>query len=279
MSPDSRRNFVKKSLVASVLLAQPTILAGLVKASGGGDETTTGPETTVDPWETTGATTADPWETTAATTADPWETTANTTGDPWETTATTEFTETTATTDYTTEPVTTTPPILMSCTDVTETPASNLTFTLDGTTFTARAELTLEGIEKSDEKFPTAEYKITANIVRVGTGLTSPATKVLKFNASCHPVTGIIGQGATGGGEVVGQYQTSPNNKLYRLVGTPTIVSDGAYTNATKVKAKVVFAVNVQVKDSNGQWTNLAGSSASTATTSVTLQSENHQEP
>lgn len=261
MTPDSRRNFVKKSLVASVLLAQPTILAGLVRASGGGDETTAG-ETTVDPWETTAATTVDPWETTIGTT---------------EHTDTTEYTDTT---DYTTEPQTTTPPILMSCTKVTETAASNLSFLLDGTTFTAKAELELEGISESTDKFPTAEYKITARIVRNGTGLTNPATKVLKFNASCNATTGIIGQSATGGGQVVGQYQTSPNNKEYRLVGTPEVTTEGTYTGATKVNAKVTFRITVQMKDTNGQWTDLAGStSSSTATTSVTLQSENHQEP
>ncbi|BCU77653.1 hypothetical protein [Luteolibacter sp. LG18] len=117
MSSESRRNFVKKSLVASILAAQPTIMAGLVRASGGGDETTTAPETTVDPWETTANTTADPWETTANTTADPWETTGpvtteentNTTVDQWETTVgpteatteqTTDYTETTHTTEF-----------------------------------------------------------------------------------------------------------------------------------------------------------------------------------
>ncbi|BCU77650.1 hypothetical protein [Luteolibacter sp. LG18] len=100
MSSESRRNFVKKSLVASILAAQPTIMAGLVRASGGGDETTTAPETTVDPWETTGATTVDPWETTGPVTTDEG---TDTTVDQWETTAVTteETTEvTTETTDY-----------------------------------------------------------------------------------------------------------------------------------------------------------------------------------
>ncbi|PAW64416.1 MAG: hypothetical protein B9S38_16380 [Verrucomicrobiia bacterium Tous-C4TDCM] len=63
---DSRRNFVKKSLAASIIAAQPTILAGLIRAQGGGRGTGT-----TDPWGTTEACpTTDPWATT-----DPWETT------------------------------------------------------------------------------------------------------------------------------------------------------------------------------------------------------------
>lgn len=102
MSSESRRNFVKKSLVASVLAAQPTILAGLVRAGGGGDETTTDPGTTADPWETTEVTTADPLQTTEAgtgTTFDPWETA--TTVPPTE--ETTEATTEASTDDYTSE--------------------------------------------------------------------------------------------------------------------------------------------------------------------------------
>jgi hypothetical protein len=77
---DSRRNFVKKSLAASIIAAQPTILAGLIRAQGGGGGTGT-----TDPWGTTeawGGTeplwTVDPWATTDPwTTTDPFQTTSN----------------------------------------------------------------------------------------------------------------------------------------------------------------------------------------------------------
>jgi hypothetical protein len=57
---DSRRDFVKKSLAASIIAAQPTILAGLIRAQGGG-----GGAGTTDPWGST-----DPWAT-----FDPYDTT------------------------------------------------------------------------------------------------------------------------------------------------------------------------------------------------------------
>lgn len=72
VSPDrNRRDFVKKSLAASIIAAQPTILAGLIRAQGGG-----GGETTASPWETTVDSTD--WGTTYDTTS--WDTTN------WETT-------------------------------------------------------------------------------------------------------------------------------------------------------------------------------------------------
>ena len=81
LPPDrNRRDFVKKSLAASIIAAQPTILAGLVRAQGGGGETTV-PETTV-PWETTESGPVSNWETTVDTTD--WGTTYETSD--WETT-------------------------------------------------------------------------------------------------------------------------------------------------------------------------------------------------
>lgn len=61
----SRRAFVKKSLAAGIIAAQPTILAGLIRADGG-----SGGQTTTSPWGTTYQTT---YETTYATTAPVWE--------------------------------------------------------------------------------------------------------------------------------------------------------------------------------------------------------------
>jgi len=72
---DSRREFVKKSIAASVVAAQPTLLAGLLRADGGGGgggttlPETTVPETTVP--ETTFPETSPPWDTTFE-----WDTTA-----------------------------------------------------------------------------------------------------------------------------------------------------------------------------------------------------------
>jgi hypothetical protein len=43
---DSRRDFVKKSIAATVIVAQPTILAGLIQAAGGGGGPTTTTTTT-----------------------------------------------------------------------------------------------------------------------------------------------------------------------------------------------------------------------------------------
>jgi hypothetical protein len=45
---DNRRDFVKKSLAASIIAAQPTLLAGLLRAQGGGGGTGT-----TDPWDST----------------------------------------------------------------------------------------------------------------------------------------------------------------------------------------------------------------------------------
>jgi hypothetical protein len=84
---DSRRNFVKKSLAASIIAAQPTILAGLIRAQGGGGGTGT-----TDPWGGTEPVTEPVWTTDPWATTDPWMIT-----DPWETTS--HETTTIATTD------------------------------------------------------------------------------------------------------------------------------------------------------------------------------------
>lgn len=83
----SRRAFVKKSLAAGIIAAQPTILAGLIRADGGGG----GGETTTDPWGTTYQTT---FNTTYATT---YGTTYQTTS-PWGTTYQTTYGTTYSTT-------------------------------------------------------------------------------------------------------------------------------------------------------------------------------------
>jgi hypothetical protein len=43
---DSRRDFVKKSIAATIIVAQPTILAGLIRAEGGGGGSTGSTNTT-----------------------------------------------------------------------------------------------------------------------------------------------------------------------------------------------------------------------------------------
>jgi len=63
----TRRTFVKKSLAAGIVAAQPSLLSGILKAQGGG---TTGTGTT-DPWATT-----DPWQTTALPTTTFYSTTS-----------------------------------------------------------------------------------------------------------------------------------------------------------------------------------------------------------
>ncbi|WP_367871108.1 hypothetical protein [Luteolibacter sp. Populi] len=62
---DSRRDFVKKSLAASIIAAQPTILAGLIRAQGGGGGGNNSWDTTS--WDTTGGETGG-WDTTVETT-------------------------------------------------------------------------------------------------------------------------------------------------------------------------------------------------------------------
>ncbi len=62
---DSRRNFVKKSLAASIIAAQPTILAGLIRAQGGGRGTGT-----TDPWGGTEPVTESVWNTDPSATTD-----------------------------------------------------------------------------------------------------------------------------------------------------------------------------------------------------------------
>lgn len=92
LNSDSRRQFVKKSVAASVIAAQPTILAGLLRADGGGGGETTTPWGTTVP-ETTIMPTTGPFGTTVPLTTFP-----PTTG-PWETTV-----------QETTAPPTTAPP-------------------------------------------------------------------------------------------------------------------------------------------------------------------------
>jgi hypothetical protein len=66
MAPEPRRRFVKKSIVAAIALSQPMFFAGLIRASGGGGESTTGkPDTTV-PDTTEPHTTSEPPITTSA---------------------------------------------------------------------------------------------------------------------------------------------------------------------------------------------------------------------
>lgn len=53
LTPGSRRSFVKKSLAASLIAAQPTLFSGLVRAAGGEGTTDTTYDTTYGPGDST----------------------------------------------------------------------------------------------------------------------------------------------------------------------------------------------------------------------------------